>query len=88
MKNINVNIELLEEIVEEVNYKFQSFCVSNLTDNNKIQLNSKLYKHMDEYELEELFQVVIDYVVNEFQVTFVVEDYYKNAIVFDVIEFN
>ena len=71
--NVNTNIELLETIVEEVNYMFEGACGKR--------------GYSNEYELEEKVQRVIEYLVYKFDVDFMVEDYYQNSIIYSVIEF-
>lgn len=81
------NMELLENIVEEINEEFRYLCMATLTNKEKIQLTVKSRKHMDEYEVEELLQGVINYVSDEFDVTFAFDNYYKNSIVCSIVEF-
>ena len=85
--NVNTNIELLETIVEEVNYVFEGACKARLTRKGNIQLICGKRGYSNEYELEEKVQRVIEYLVYKFNVDFMVEDYYQNSIIYSVIEF-
>lgn len=82
MKNNTV-----ERIVEDMNEEFGSMLVADVTAKGSIQISIRTRKYMDMYEVEELLMGVFDYVSDKFNVDFSVVNYYKRALIVEVIEY-
>lgn len=79
--------ELVKNICEEVNEEFKYLVQADATQHGNIQLTLKTRKHLDEGEVEERLMGVFDYVSDKFNVDFSVVNYYKRALIVEVITY-
>lgn len=79
--------ETVKEIVEVLNDEFEHLVVADVTPKGNIQISSRSRRYIEPYELEETLSGIIEYVVEQFNVDFQIVNYYKNALIVEVIEY-
>lgn len=78
---------LVERIIEEVNEEFRYMVQADKTVKGNIQLTLKTRKHYEPYEIEEVLSGVFDYTADKFNVDFSIINFYKNALIVEIIEY-
>lgn len=82
MKN-TTNNNILETIVEEINYKFEDFVIAQ-EEGNYLYLTLRGKRVNDCWELEELMEGVLEYATEEFDINFNIINYNQKTLVVEV----